>query len=51
MSIEVCNESGVDLDAALIVSVARYALAAMQVSPAAELCITAVTSEVMAELH
>lgn len=51
MSIEVCNESGIDLDAALIVSVARYALAAMQVSPAAELCITAVTSEVMAELH
>lgn len=51
MSIEVCNESGVDLDPALIVSVARYALTAMEVSPAAELCITAVTSEVMAELH
>lgn len=51
MSIEVCNESGIELDAALIVSVARHALNAMQVSPAAELCITAVTSEVMSELH
>ena len=51
MSIEVCNESGVDVDSALIVSVARHALSAMDVSPAAELCITAVTPEVMAELH
>jgi probable rRNA maturation factor len=51
LSIEVCNESGVDLDSALIVAVARYALNAMQVSPAVELAITAVTTEVMAELH
>lgn len=51
MSIEVCNESGVDLDSESIVSVARFALAAMDVSPAAELCVTAVTVEVMSELH
>ncbi|WP_214368966.1 rRNA maturation RNase YbeY [Pseudonocardia sp. H11422] len=51
MSIEVCNESGVAVDESLIVSVARYALDAMGVSPAVELAITAVTTEVMTELH
>ncbi|NMH96671.1 rRNA maturation RNase YbeY [Pseudonocardia acidicola] len=51
MSIEVCNESGIALDESLIVSVARYALDAMGVSPAVELAITAVTTEVMTELH
>ena len=51
VSIEVSNESGVTLDAELIVSVARYALAAMRVNPAAELSILAVTTDVMAELH
>ncbi len=51
VSIEVCNESGVDLDSASIASVARFALTAMEVSPAAELCIMAVTTEVMTELH
>lgn len=51
MSIEVSNESGVAIDAALIASVARHALAAMQVNPAAELSILAVTTDAMAELH
>lgn len=51
MSIEVCNESGMELDESLIASVARFALQAMQVNPAAELCILAVTTEVMSELH
>jgi probable rRNA maturation factor len=51
VSIEVCNESGVDVDAALIASVARFALDAMRVNPAAELSILAVTTEVMSELH
>ncbi|MHA6795760.1 rRNA maturation RNase YbeY [Pseudonocardia bannensis] len=51
MSIEVCNESGIAVDESLIVSVARYALDAMGVSPAVELAITAVTTEVMTELH
>ncbi|HXV94514.1 MAG TPA: rRNA maturation RNase YbeY [Pseudonocardia sp.] len=51
MSIEVCNESGVSLDESLIASVARFALDAMRVNPAAELSILAVTTEVMSELH
>jgi probable rRNA maturation factor len=51
VSIEVCNESGVELDESLIASVARFALEAMRVNPAAELSILAVTSEVMSELH
>jgi probable rRNA maturation factor len=51
VSIEVSNESGVPLDAELIVSVARYALGAMRVNPAAELSILAVTNDTMAELH
>ena len=51
MSIEVCNESGVTVDESLIASVARFALDAMHVNPAAELSILAVTTEVMSELH
>ena len=51
VSIEVSNESGVPVDAELIVSVARHALTALRVSPAAELSIIAVTTETMAELH
>jgi probable rRNA maturation factor len=51
VSIEVCNESGIALDESLIASVARFALEAMRVNPAAELSILAVTSEVMSELH
>jgi probable rRNA maturation factor len=51
VSIEVVNESGVAVDESLIVSVARYALDAMRVSPAVELAITAVTLDTMSELH
>ena len=51
MSIEVNNESGVEMDEPLIASVARYALDAMRVSPAAELCVTAVGLDAMSELH
>lgn len=51
MSIEVVNESGVAVDEALIVSVARHALDSMGVSPAVELAITAVTLDTMSELH
>ncbi|HVL85840.1 MAG TPA: rRNA maturation RNase YbeY [Pseudonocardia sp.] len=51
MSIEVCNESGVGLDESLIASVAAYVLQVMRVNPAAELAITAVTTDAMAELH
>ncbi|MEJ3652617.1 rRNA maturation RNase YbeY [Actinomycetes bacterium KLBMP 9759] len=51
MSIEVCNESGVSVDEPLIASVARFALDAMRVSPAAELSILAVGLDAMSELH
>ena len=51
MSIEVCNESGVSIDATLIASVARFALDKMRVNPAAELSVLAVTNDVMSELH
>jgi probable rRNA maturation factor len=51
VSIEVCNESGVPVDESLLASVARYALDAMHVNPAAELSILAVTQDVMSELH
>ena len=39
MSIEIANESGVDVDEAPIVDVARYSLDRMGVSPLAELSI------------
>src|SRR5690606_9168261 len=51
VSIEVCNESGVAVDEALLASVARFSLDAMHVNPAAELSILLVTEEVMSELH
>ncbi|MEV4604503.1 rRNA maturation RNase YbeY [Amycolatopsis sp. NPDC049253] len=51
MSIEIANESGVDVDEASIVSAARYALDKMEVSPLAELSILLVTLEVMEDLH
>jgi probable rRNA maturation factor len=51
VSIEVCNESGVPVDESLLASVARHALDAMHVNPAAELSILAVTQDVMSELH
>jgi probable rRNA maturation factor len=51
VSIEVSNESGVALDAVAIASVARFALAALRVNPAAELSVIAVTEDTIAELH
>jgi probable rRNA maturation factor len=51
VSIEVSNESGVPVDESLLASVARYALDAMHVNPAAELSILAVGLDVMSELH
>jgi probable rRNA maturation factor len=51
VSIEVCNESGVPVDESLLASVARFALDAMRVNPAAELSLLLVTEEVMSELH
>ena len=51
MSIEFANESGQDLDEAQLVEVARFALEAMDVHPAAELNMLAVDLDTMAELH
>ena len=51
MSIEIANESGVNVDETSIVSAARYALDKMEVSPLAELSILLVTLEVMEDLH
>ncbi|MGQ0479920.1 MAG: rRNA maturation RNase YbeY [Pseudonocardia sp.] len=51
MSIEICNESGVEVDERAIVSVARFALDEMRVNPLAELSVLLVELEVMAELH
>ena len=51
MSIEIANESGVDVDAASIVSAARFALDQMGVSRLAELSVLLVELDVMSELH
>jgi probable rRNA maturation factor len=51
MSIEIANESGVEVAEEPIVEVARYALDRMGVSPLAELSIMLIEQEPMAELH
>jgi probable rRNA maturation factor len=51
LSIEIANESGVNVDETSIVSAARYALDKMEVSPLAELSILLVTLDVMEDLH
>ncbi len=51
MSVEVANESNVEVAEAELVSVAMFALARMQVHPAAELSMVLVDSAAMAELH
>jgi probable rRNA maturation factor len=51
MSIEIANESGVGVQEASIVSVARFALDKMNVSQRAELSIVLVELDVMADLH
>jgi len=51
MGIEVCNESGIELDETAIASVARFALDALRVNPLAELSVLLVELDVMSELH
>ena len=51
MSIELANESGVEVPADLIISSARFAVAAMDVHPAAELSILCVDLDAMADMH
>ncbi|HTJ34989.1 MAG TPA: rRNA maturation RNase YbeY [Dactylosporangium sp.] len=51
MSIEIANESGVDVNSDTILAVARHALDEMGVNPLAELSILLVDVEYMAELN
>src|SRR5438067_13928999 len=51
MSIEIANESGVEVDTDAILAVARHALDEMGVNPLAELSVLLVDSEYMAELN
>src|SRR3954470_16640869 len=51
MSIEIANESGVEVDTDAILAMARYALDEMGVNPLAELSILLVDIDYMAELN
>ena len=51
MSVEVNNESGVVVDEAEIVALARHVLAAMHVHPQAELSVVLVDETAMTQLH
>ena len=51
MSIEVANESGIEVDEPALIAVAQFALARMDVHPAAELSMTLVDMTTMADLH
>jgi probable rRNA maturation factor len=51
MSIEIANESGYEVDADVIVAVARHTLSQMGVNPLAELSVLLVDSQYMAELN
>lgn len=51
MSIDVANESGVEVDEAALVALARHVLDTMRVHPLAELSVLLVDPEAMSELH
>ncbi|WP_326637399.1 rRNA maturation RNase YbeY [Streptosporangium sp. NBC_01755] len=51
MSVEVNNESGVEIDEGLIVSLAGHVLERMGINPLAELSILVVDEEAMSALH
>jgi probable rRNA maturation factor len=51
MSIEIANESGVDVDEALLADLARHVLDDMRVHPLAELSVLLVDEPAMTELH
>jgi probable rRNA maturation factor len=51
VSIEVNNESGAEVDESGLVAVSRFALAALEVDPLAELSILLLDSPAMAALH
>ena len=51
MSVEVLNESGVDLDVSQFVRLARFTLKRLRVHPEAELCLKLVDEPTMAEFN
>ncbi|MYR05094.1 rRNA maturation RNase YbeY [Gordonia sp. SID5947] len=51
MSIELANESGVEVPGDLIIESARFAITAMDVHPAAELSVVCVDEDTMADMH
>jgi probable rRNA maturation factor len=51
LSVEVNNESGVAVDEAEVVALARHVLSAMHVHPQAELSVVLVDEDAMAQLH
>ncbi len=51
MSIELSNESGVDVPVDLVLDAARFAIAEMDVHPGAELSVIFVDLDTMADLH
>lgn len=51
MSIEVSNESGIDVSENELISVARFVIAKLDVNPAAELSMVLLDTPAMADLH
>jgi probable rRNA maturation factor len=51
MSIEVSNESGIDVSEEELISVARFVIKKLEVNPAAELSMVLLDSAAMADLH
>ena len=51
MSIEIANESGLDVDEALLAALARHVLDGLRVHPLAELSVLLVDEPAMTELH
>ena len=51
MSIEVSNESGIDVSETELISVAKFVIGKMDVNPAAELSMVLLDTAAMADLH
>jgi probable rRNA maturation factor len=51
MSIEVSNESGMDVSEEELISVARFVIGKMKVNPSAELSMVLLDTDAMADLH
>ena len=51
MSIDIANESGVEVDEAGLAAVARFALEQLRIHPLAELSVLLVDKRTMTELH